>query len=138
MLRSARILVVFLVIATFLVIVTRAQTQPTDLDTSNEAYEVRLPAVQVVNVGNAVLRIETATGRVSTLEGNPQNLGVLNSWKERVPPVEQETSGRLEFRLTQYGDFVAILLIDVDQGDSWILKHRGNYSGFWEPIQLES
>jgi hypothetical protein len=136
--RHARTLFVGLIVAAFLAVIARAQTQPIESNAGVEAYVVRLPAVQVVNVGNAVLRIETTTGRLSTLEGNPANLSVQNTWKEQVPPVEQETSGRLEFRLTRYGDFVAVLLIDIEQGDSWILKHRGNYSGFWEPIRLES
>jgi hypothetical protein len=126
------------VIATAAVaMIARAQTQPTDAGGQDRTYDLRLPAVQIVNVGNAVLRIDTVTGRVSTLEGNPQNLSVPNTWKQRVPALELETSGRLEFHLARYGDLVAILLVDVDRGDTWILKHRGNYSGFWEPIQFD-
>jgi hypothetical protein len=136
--RFALGLLACLVLAAFLSVMARAQTRPTGLEGQSAPSNLELPAAQIVNVGNAVLRIETATGRVSTLEGNPQNLSVQNTWKERVPPLEQETSGRLQFRLAVYGDFVAVLLVDIDRGDTWILKHRGNYSGFWEPIRLES
>ena len=98
---------------------------------------VELPDVQVMAVGDLVIRVDSRTGAVATLQGNPTNRAVPNSWKERVPGVTEPNSGLLQLRPLQYAGTELFMLVDLRDGTTWRLASLGNFIGAWELVEIE-
>lgn len=102
----------------------------------NQARGYVLPATQIISYEDSIGRLDTATGAIYRLRGDVNEPSVRNTWELRVPGVKGETSGWLEIQRATFNNPEAIFLVDVINGNTWILHSRGNKNGTWDPVDL--
>ena len=52
-----------------------------------DRVSIEIPSTQIVSVGGDILRIETASGAVYHLDGDPHGPTAANTWKRRARAV---------------------------------------------------
>jgi hypothetical protein len=95
-----------------------------------------LPATQIISYEDSVGRLDTATGAIYGLRGDLDNASSRSTWELRVPGVKGENSGWLELQRDVMNNPKATFLVDVINGNTWILHLRGNKNGTWDPVEI--
>lgn len=94
-----------------------------------------------------IARLNTANGAVYRFRGDIDNASVRNTWELRVPPVKKRTSGLLEIQQLVLpkrisaadptgADPAVTFLVDLVNGDTWILRQRASTNASWEPVEI--
>jgi hypothetical protein len=99
-----------------------------------------------VQFDSDIARFDTRTGAIYRFRGDISNSSVTNTWELRVPAVKESTSGLLEIqtidlprRDTPPGQGqVAAFLVDIANGDTWILRTRASTNLSWEKVDIFS
>lgn len=95
-----------------------------------------LPAYEIIRFGelpNGVGRLDTATGEIWRFHGDLRKPNVRSQWVKTggVPGVTKRPVGTLQLQEAAG----ALFLVDLLNGDTWILKDRG--TGFaWDPVTV--
>lgn len=95
-----------------------------------------LPAYEIIRFGevpNGVGRLDTSTGEIWRFHGDLRKSNVRSQWVKAggVPGVTKRPVGTLQLQEAAG----ALFLVDLLNGDTWILKDRG--TGFaWDPVTV--
>ena len=103
-----------------------------------------LPKSQVISWDDTVGLLDTTNGAVYRLSGQAHarqsvfdNPSVRVSWKQRVAPVKEGTSGYLEIQRSTFNRPDAKFLVDIVTGQTWILRARASSNRQWVPVLVE-
>lgn len=91
------------------------------------------PAAQIFAFNEGIGKLDTRTGEIFELRGNLDNASTQVSWFSRVRPVVR-SSGTLQVQRADFNRPDAIVLVDLQTGDTWLLRARGNNNASWESI----
>lgn len=95
-----------------------------------------VPRVQIIQFGDSVARLDTRTGEIHRFNGDLQRTNVRGQWVRHVSGVESSTSGVLEIQRAQGARADdGIFLVDVIEGDTWLLRRRGA-AAEWDRIDV--
>ena len=89
-------------------------------------------------------RLDTVTGAIYRLHGNLENPSVRNTWRQRVPPVEGETSGLLDIQTVSFQRNAPVpfagktrtFLVDNVTGRTWVLRPTASTNGLWKEVKV--
>ncbi|MHC5001719.1 MAG: hypothetical protein ACYTJ0_01210 [Planctomycetota bacterium] len=93
-----------------------------------------VPASQVISFDDTVGLLDTTTGAIYRLEGSLANPSAQMSWRLRIPPPREASSGVLEIQRATFNHPEATFLVDIVRGTTWILRRRGPERGTWERV----
>jgi hypothetical protein len=94
-----------------------------------------VPATQIISWNDTVARMDTTTGAIYIFKGSLRNESSIAQWEERVPGVRGETSGYLQMQRPLFDPDVTFL-VDVVNGNTWILRRRSGDTATWEPANI--
>lgn len=89
------------------------------------------PRVEIFEIRGQVARLDTATGKVHLLSGDPSRLSGRGRWRGYVNRIGTFSPGTFTLR-TARG---SLFLVHVESGETWGLSERGP-SASWRQISV--
>jgi hypothetical protein len=103
-----------------------------------------LPKTQIISWDDTVGLLDTTNGAVYRLSGQADasqtvfdNPSVRVTWKRRVAPVKEGTSGYLGLQRSTFNRPDGHFLVDIVTGKTWILRKRASTNREWVPVTIE-
>ena len=94
-----------------------------------------VPATQIISWNETVARLDTTSGAIYIFKGSLRNESSIAQWEQRVPAVRGETTGYLQIQRPLFDPDVTFL-VDVVNGNTWILRRRSGDTATWEPANI--
>lgn len=132
----ARIWIITILAGAALVILLGARPAANHFLGTTLTTERIVPRVKIIQFDDSVARFDTKTGEIHRFNGDLNRPQVRGQWVSVVPGVESSTSGVLEIQRAEgVRAESAVFLVDVIEGDTWLLRHRGS-GAEWDRIEV--
>ncbi len=132
----ARIWIITILAGLALIILLGARPAANHFLGTTLSTERIVPRVQIIQFDDSVARFDTRTGEIHRFNGDLNRPQVRGQWVSVVNGVDSSTSGVLEIQRAEgVRAESAVFLVDVIEGDTWLLRHRGSGAD-WDRIEI--
>ena len=105
--------------------------------TQQAVTTIENPLVEVIafgETGDGVGLFNTSTGEIHTFTGDPSPPGTHGDWDYEVKGVARDQpAGALRLQHPFRGP--GLFMVNVLNGDTWVLREPRRHSWYWSPIQ---
>jgi len=107
--------------------------------TQQAVTTIQNPAVEIISFGEsakAVGRFDTSTGEIRSFTGDPDYTGAHGVWASEVKGVASAGNPAGTFRLQHPFSSQGLFLVNVQTGETWVLREPREHSWYWDPVPL--